>query len=220
MDAHLNRPYISVPLNGKESFGGSQMWSPRRMISQCACGPIAAFDLLNYVFQDYGRSPLPFSSREDYVRRFETFQKKFFPWLYPNGINGIVLAFGLNRAFRYYDIPMTAVWSSSEGKLLPRISRMLSQNLPVILSVGPHFPAIWKKTGIVLYRKKPDGTYAPSGKALSHYVTVTALHNDWMTISSWGNRYEISIPEYMDYIHRNSIPLFSNILYIKCRKRG
>ncbi len=218
MEAHLRRPYIAVPLADRFSYGGSQMWFPQKMISRCACGPIAAFDLLNYVSEDFGSRQLLFLSREEYIQCFLVFQQRYFPFLYPNGINGFGLALGVNRAFRQNGIPLTAYWAASEAKILPRLLQMLNHNIPVILSVGPHFPAFWKKTGVSLYRRKPDGTMIKSSRALSHYVTVTDLCGDWMTISSWGKKYEISIPEYLEYMKKSSTPLFSSILYVKSRR--
>ena len=92
---------------------------------------------------------------------------------------------------------------------------MLSADLPVILAVGPNFPAVWMKERLRFFVKSKNGVFRPGTATKSHYVTVTGMDEDWLRISSWGSEYYISRREYEDYVHRHSNPLFSNILYIK-----
>ena len=57
-------------------------------------------------------------------------------------------------------------------------------------------------------------------KIRGHYVTVLAINDEWMKISSWGQIYEINLKEYMDYVKKHSNHLFSNIVLIERKKTG
>ena len=48
-------------------------------------------------------------------------------------------------------------------------------------------------------------------------MTVTGMDEDWLCVSSWGNRYYISREEYRRYVRRHSSYLFSNIVYLDKR---
>ena len=46
-------------------------------------------------------------------------------------------------------------------------------------------------------------------------LTVTGLDGEWMRVSSWGRELYISRAAYEAYMHARSIPLFTNLLYLK-----
>ena len=219
MSAQLQRPYLSVYLPRGQSVGGSQMWSENRVVRKCGCGPVAAFDLVQYLSARQAGLPSPsFPSREEYCREMERVQRRYFPLLYPSGINGILLVAGLNRLLRREALPYRARWAVAGSRLPERVERMLSQDVPVILAVGPNFPLVWQKQGLNFYRRDARGALRAASKVHGHYVTVLAVHDAWMTISSWGTQYEISLPEYRDYVKRHSSQVFSNIVLIEQKR--
>ena len=208
----LRRPFPRIQNNNRIAYGGNQMWADRELIRSCGCGPVAALDLLHYLCDADTRTPLPL---EIYNRELNTLCRRYLPLIPHSGINGIMLAIGVNRLFRERGLPYHASWAWSGDKLWGRVREMLERDLPVILSIGPNFPAIWKKERLPFYGRRPDGSFFPASSAQSHYVSVTGLDERWARISSWGREYYINRAEYDRFIRRHSTFLFSNILYIK-----
>ncbi len=138
--------------------------------------------------------------------------------MYPVGINGLTLTLGINLLFHQKHLPYTAEWCFTGKKLLNRVSELLDADIPVILGVGPQIPQIWKRDGLPFYRMTPGGACVPVTSVCAHYVTVTAMDERFLTISSWGRKYYIRQDELRDYIRKHSTYLFSNILYIRKRE--
>ena len=122
---------------------------------------------------------------------------------------------GLDRLFRDEGLPYRAQWSMSGGKLWARVEAMLRQDLPVILSVGPNFPAVWEKHRLTFYHRTEDGRFLPASGAKSHYVTATGLDKEWLRIASWGREFYIRRSEYDSFVKQHSTYLFSNLVYLK-----
>ena len=195
------------------------MWSDNRVIRKCGCGPVAAFDLCCYLeSREYGHPLQPVRNISEYCQRLEEVQKRYFPLLYPSGINGFLLAAGLNRLFRDRALPWHARWAGSGRMMLYRIKAMLAQDIPVILSVGPNFPFFWQKHTLPFYQKNRHGELQRSTAASGHYVTVLAIDDETMTVSSWGRQYIIKLKEYRTFVRNHSNALFSNIIIIE--KKG
>ena len=131
------------------------------------------------------------------------------------GINGFMLAGGLNLFFRRYSLPYRASWGIGSGRLFEQIELQLVQDIPVILSVGPNFPLFWQKNELTFYAAFSDGSLRPSCRIKAHYVTVTGIDEKCLKISSWGREYYIDREEYMSYIRRHSGSLVSNIVKIR-----
>jgi len=207
----LQKPYIRVQRQQGKSYGGSQMWSPRESIRLCGCGPVAAFDTFLYLS---GRNQEPLGE-EAYLRELNDVTRRYFPLIKPFGINGILLALGFNRLLAKHRLPYRAFWAVSGKKFWTRIQELLEQDIPVILSVGPNFPALWRKERLTFYRKRPDGSFAPASSAHAHYITATGLDESWLRISSWGQEYYISRAEYDEYVRKYSASLVSNVLMLQ-----
>jgi len=141
-------------------------------------------------------------------------RSKYFPLLYPVGMNGITLALGLNRVFRKNGLALRANWDMSEAKLWKRMEEMLLRDIPVILSIGPNFPRLWKKGKGTLYRLE-NGEQRAAGSVRAHYVTVTGMDEGWLKVSSWGKEYYLSREEYEHFRSATSSALVSNIVYIR-----
>lgn len=207
----LTKDYIRIECNGKLSYGGSQMWSPDPKVRICGCGPVAVLDTILYLT---GRQQQPLSL-EEYNRELAILSCKYFPLIRPFGTNGILLAAGMNRLLRKYALPYRAFWAISGIKFWSRVEELLKQDLPVIFSVGPNFPAIWRKERLTFYVKWKDGNYYPASSAKSHYITATGIDDTWLRISSWGKEYYINRQEYNDYIRKYSTSIVSNVLMLR-----
>lgn len=207
----LKRPYVRIIKNGLLSYGGSQMWSEKKTIRLCGCGPVAALDTVLYLS---GREQIPMS-REQYNEELDALCHSYFPLIQPFGINGLLLAVGMNRLLRKYGLPYRAFWALSAGKFWDRIRELLEQDIPAIFSVGPNFPAVWGKHRLTLYQKLPDGSYHPASSAKSHYVCATGLDEQWLRISSWGREYYIKRAEFEDYVKKHSTAMVSNVLMLR-----
>ena len=150
----LQHPYISVFLDGSESYGGGQQFFDNRMIKICGCGIIAAADTLLYLQRWHGtdpiplldaclrEAPLPFPAYHELIQQMH---RKYFPLIPYLGLNGLMLAAGMQRFFRQNRLPFSCRWCVSHKELWGRIETMLSADLPVIMSVGPNFPFFWEK---------------------------------------------------------------------------
>lgn len=223
----LQHPYIAVARDGHRSYGGGQQYSDNNMIRRCGCGIIAATDTLLYLqrYHNHGQipllddclqeGPLPVSVYHELIFQM---RRQYFPLIPYLGVNGLMLAAGMQRFFRHYDLPWNCHWCFSHRELWGRIESMLKEDLPVIMSVGPNFPLIWQNEKACFYVKLPDGTFRPSSGARAHYFTVTGMNDSWLRISSWGRRYYLNRQEFEHYARQHSSPVVSNILYIERKK--
>lgn len=215
----LRNPYPTVEAGGTRSFGGDQRQSRDRVMRRCGCGVIAAADLLLYLsrFHPDCAIPLPDTAGEEpltqerYDALTQWLRRRYFPLLYPVGIHGPTLALGLNRLFRQNGIPYTARWGVPRAVLFETMDEMLRQDLPVIFSVGPNFPRVWKRERLAMRRTDTGG----EAGVRAHYMVVTAMDEKSLTVSSWGRQYTISRAAYLRYIRCSSSALVSNLLWLR-----
>lgn len=218
----MKNPYTSVLDGDAVSYGGGQQRSDNKVIARCGCGVIAATDTLLYLsryqpgcsISELGEldldGPIP---SERYYSLVRTLNRRYFPLLYPAGMNGLSLALGMNLVFSRHGVPLRADWGLSRDRLWPRLEEMLRADIPAILSVGPNFPQFWQSHKLSFYVETPGG-YRRSVEVKAHYVTATGLDESWIRISSWGSMYYLNRAEYLEYVDRHSSGLLSNILYI------
>ncbi len=220
----IKNNYISVRSEQRRSFGGNQMASSSRTMREVGCGVIAALDLLLYLCRFHDNSGCDFFAEaaedgcideREYDELAQKLSKRFFPMIPKLGINGLMLAAGLNRFFRHYSLPYRASWGLGSGQIFSEIEDMLARDIPVILSIGPNFPLFWQKHELSFYSARPDGTLLRACGIKSHYVTVTGIDGKSLHISSWGREYYVDRGEYMDYIRRRSGSIVSNIVKIR-----
>ena len=205
----LEAPYLKVETEKGYAYGGNQSWLPYKFLKGMGCGLISAADVIFYL---EGKRKI---TEAEYVE----FAKKLWKWYLPVipgfGMNGLTLMNGLNRYFKNHGLSYRACWKISGRKLFSRIDRMLSDDIPVILAVGPNLPFVWKKEKLTFYTKDHEGNYLPAVKTKAHFVTVTGRDGRWLQVSSWGKKYNLSIREYREYVKSHSSFLVSNIIDIK-----
>lgn len=216
--------YISVGYGPLPSFGGSQMRAPSRTVREVGCGVIAALDLLLYLVKTHPDCGCAFFrdaiadgviDEQEYNELVTKLSRRFFPLIPKLGINGIMLAAGLNAFFLRYSLPWRAVWGLGRRKLWDEIAHMLSQDIPVILSIGPNFPLFWQKNTLRLYSAGRNGELVQACCIRAHYVTVTGMDEEKLRISSWGREYFIKRREYADYVRFHSGGVVSNVVKIR-----
>lgn len=225
--ARLKNPYIAVMKDGGLSYGGDQSWAEGKILQKYGCGVIAGTDLILYLglHKEYCNGREIWEDEEEngiwdaeqYLSLVKRLNRKYF-WVIPGmGMPGLFLAWGLNGYFRFNRIPLKASFGVSGRNLMNRIAAMLAHDIPVILAVGPNLSLFRKKYKLDLYQKKGEG-FQKATEVSAHYVTVTAVEEQWMKISSWGREYFIHGQEYMDHVKKHGSFFTSNIVYIRKRK--
>lgn len=223
----LKEPYIAIMKDGMLSYGGSQEWWKRKMMSGYGCGVVAATDILLYLdlhkeyckgreFQEEEKGSV-FLDVEVYQKCAETMCKKYFPIIPCLGIPGWLLAIEINRYFIKNRISLRATFGVRSRNMANRIKAMLAHDIPVILAIGPNFPLPVRKHKVSFYEKIEEG-YEKIAEAAAHFVVITGFEGQWLRISSWGREYYINFYEYQNYIKKYSCPFISNICYIKKKK--
>ncbi|SEQ11910.1 hypothetical protein SAMN02910369_01242 [Lachnospiraceae bacterium NE2001] len=214
-----------------------------KTIQGFGCGLIGGSDILLHLFgmpeiieeksgninkkESSAKSEGTTFSREEYENYILQMEKKFFHILPKLGISGILLAFNLNLYFllnrrrikKEKGSTYRARWAVLPRNILPRIKEMLSNDIPVVIAIGPGF---FRKNKVIFYNKIEEPSrvvFKPVTKTKDHYVTVTGLEEYpeqvMLEISSWGKKYYVNYNEYLEYVKKNDNFYFSNILYIK-----
>jgi len=200
----LKRPYPCVRTEGGVSYGGNQNWFPDENFRRCGCGVVACADTLLYLRD---RREL---TREEYFAYIASL-RRYFPLIPRRGIDGVRLALGMNVCLRRFALPLRARWSVSGGRFWGRLERMLADDLPAVIAIGPNFPKLWGKERLMLYRRTAEGEYHASEQTRAHFLTATGLDGEWMRVSSWGRELYIRRAEYDRYM-RTQGALFTNVL--------
>ncbi len=232
--------YIQVNYKGTLSYGGNQNWflSDKRLdrdarIRKWGCGLIALGDLFLYLARSnrmyqtdavsLARVFRPVLEWEDYKSYIYYIHTRFAQVTAGSGINGIAMAGAVRRYCIKYKIPLTIAWKGFlDGQQMLRVIRkMLKENLPVIISIGPNTPLFFRGKGICFYTLTEKQEFIPSAYQAvhGHYVVVTGMiglkHKRIMLrISSWGKEYYIDYQEYRTYIEQEGDSLTSSLLYL------
>lgn len=211
------------------------------------CGTIATADFFLYLAlrnTDYrtpeteialrGGNAIYLENYESYVQVINNNYTKTRRFL---AVLGTRIAAVINEYCELYSFGFQAVWKLrlTYYDMLDMMEDMLSQDIPVILSIGPNTPKLWGKKGIVFYTLReielPKSDSAPVKNPYyykaavtdvnSHYVTVTGVIKDDVTnrimlrISSWGRQYYINYEEYWDYVDNVGGTFTSSIVRVK-----
>lgn len=235
-----NPEYVRVNYRGEISYGGNQNWfsmdkrlSRDYSIHKWGCGIIAIGDLFLYLAKSnrmyatdasvLARYARPVLDWEDYMRYIYYIYQSFAPIMPGSGMNGFALASAVRHYCIKYRIPMTIAWKGflNEENMLRVMRKMLQENLPVILSIGPNTPLVFRGKGIPFYTMSDRQELIPSNNSAvhKHFVVVTGIlgrkHRQiLLRISSWGTEYYIDYQELRDYIAEEGDSLTSSLLYL------
>ena len=150
----------------------------------------------------------------DYTKHLRHF---YLPIIPKFGMNGLFMALGMNVYFLRKRLPFRARWGCLSKNIFKHIEEMLVADIPVVLAAGPNWPNLFGKHRLNMYEFL-GGQYVVTASMRAHYVTVTAMDDEYMTISSWGKKFSIKRDEFMEYAGKHSNFLFSSILVIKAGK--
>ena len=216
--ASLSHDLFEIVLDRAKYYGGSQYFFKTGREQTCGCGIAGAVDVLLYR-EALQTGKFTFST-QDFLEMAENI-RKYIPIIPGRGVNSFILASGLNRYFRKKGISLRAHWKITRHNKWEELENRLKKDIPVILAIGNNFPNVWGKKKLNLYvpdtkNKNPEEkVYKKQQGVNGHFVVVTAIEDNCLTVSSWGRKYFINIDEYDRYVAKHSIHLYSNILVIK-----
>lgn len=230
MEHSLKNPYITVSDGRIVSYGGNQMNADNRTERSVGCGVIAALDLLLYLSRYHLDSaeiglkiPVPEKGAvplQNYLLLTHALRRKYLPLIPRHGINGLMLAMGVNACFLKNRLPFRASWGVSYKNLWSEIARMLDEDIPVVFSIGPNMPLIWQHHKLRFYLMDRQGSFVPGPQTHAHYVMITGMDAYWLRVSSWGRMYYIRRDEFLSYVKEHSLKLVCNILCIQKKDHG
>lgn len=211
----LKNPFIRVLEENRYYYGGNQHWCKSRNLSKYGCGVVSVANVVLYN-KAIANGSLRIK-KANYVKLIRKLSRWYIRPLPKFGVNGWYLAFGFNLYSLLHKQKMIGFWGCSSKKIWARANKMLGENIPVILAIGPN--NIWKikKKNLNLYEKR-DGKYVKVDSCRGHFVTITAIDKTYLTVSSWGRKLYINKNEFVEYVNKNSNWLFSNILVVKVLK--
>lgn len=219
--AALSHDLFSVDDGRLSSYGGSQnMYKTHRERSN-GCGIAGAADIILYL--EAVKNGNFTVSKDRFLELSSILKKKYMPIIPGRGVNAFILAIGLNRYFRKNGLTYRSRWKWTRYKKWETVEKMLKDDIPVILAIGNNFPIVWGKKKLNLYEideKAPEAgdgekVYKRSFGVYGHFVVITAIEGNVLTVSSWGRKYYINTEEYDRYTRKYSIHLYCNILSIK-----
>ena len=220
----LAHAYPAVQGQGAPCYGGCQTNMSKKSLRHCGCGLVCSLDLMIYLHRHRPGCATPFLATDtpddpitaaEYEARIGHIRRRWLPIVYPFGTSGWAIAWGMNRYFRRFGLPLRARWGVKWEGLFGSIAELLEKDLPVVLAIGQNFPLPWRQNKLNLYTRTAAGHYCRATRAKAHFVNVTGMDEEWLQVSSWGRVYYISREEYRQYTLRHSCRLFCNILYLK-----
>jgi len=220
LSASLSHDLIGIDSGTRRYYGGSQNLYRTLKERQCGCGIVGAADVLLYL--EALRSGEYCFSEKKFLEFSALLRKKFIPIIPGRGVNAFWLARGLNRYFRKNNMNYRAYWKCTPFNKWKQVERMLGEDIPVIMAIGNNFPIVWGKKSVNLYVKDesktgPEAVYKKDQSVYGHFVVVTGIEGNCLTVSSWGKKFFINIDEYNKYVFRHSTHMYSNILVIERR---
>ena len=177
---------------GLESFGGSQMWLPDKMLLNSGCGIIAGLDA---IMRLKGEERMP---REEYFERFFDAKDYIRPITVgknrePRKLFGkeFLGSFGVSASRFRKGVKKLGVKEGLPVKVKPfrfkwykKIPDYLKGGEPLVMLVTAPF----NNVAVEL----PDGHKTMIG---FHWVTITDIDGDTLWVSSWGYKCRMSITE-------------------------
>ena len=212
-----------IDFSRRERYSKGNLWGGCAEMEEhtgYGCGVIAALDLLLYLARQRetgsaqsasAGGPVPWTLYDRWARQLS---RRYMPVVPPVGTNGWAIALGLNAVFLRQGIPLRASWGVSRDRLWTRMGELLDRDVPVILSIGRNFPRVWRNVETAFYTPGRESG-PPACSTNAHFVTVTAMDEDYLTVSSWGHPYRLSREEFDAYRREASASLLCTILDVR-----
>ena len=188
----MSQPPKIIDKYGIESFGGSQMWLPDKMLLNSGCGIIAGLDA---IMRLKGEERMP---REEYFDRFFDAKDYIRPITIgknrePRKLFGkeFLVSLGVSAGRFRRGIKKLAAKEGLKIRVKPfrfrwweKVPKYLEGGDPLVMLVTAPF----ENVSIEL----PTGT---KGNLGFHWVTITEMDGDTLWVSSWGTRCKMSVKE-------------------------
>ncbi len=210
----LKKEYWTIKSENTIFCGGNQKRFPDILMKRDGCGLIAAADVLGYL-TDVNRV----RTEKEYWNYIYS-KQRYFHIIQGRGMPAWAMLMGVRKWCREEKLPYKIRWGCLPGKRYQNVIKMLSQDIPVILVVGPNFPNKFGKKCVKFYQKNESGEYIEAASTRGHYVVGLGMENGWLKISSWGSIYYINWKEFEEYASKTSFFLFTNICCISKKKRN
>ena len=220
-NASLSHDFIELTDGNRNYYGGSQNMYDTPKERSCGCGIAGAADVILYLEAvNTGNFTV---EKEKFMELSRLLRKKYIPIIPGRGVNAFLMARGMNRYFKKNGLPYHSYWKCTSFRKWQITERMLKNDIPVIIAIGNNFPMFWGKKELNLYVRDEQATdseevYKKEQSVCGHFVVITSIKGNCLTVSSWGRRYFISIDEFNKYVFRHSTHMYSNILAIKRKK--
>ncbi len=154
-NAGLRTPLFMLQGNNGHFYGGSQLMLEKKYEREVGCGIAASANLLEHI------GAVKIGSIGDFVDFCSRLRRRFMPIIPKFGINGFALSLGLNVFFLREKLPYRVFWGVRGGKTFwDRVKKMLNDDIPVIMSIGPNFPNFFGKHNLNLFSKNENGAFA------------------------------------------------------------
>lgn len=210
----LQKPFISIKNDHKFYYGGNQNWCKSKIMRQSGCGAIAIANILCQV--DKFSKGIYSISKKEYMELVNKLGRFYLHPIQGLGINGIHLTIGFNIYCLTHHIKLKGHWGTFPSRIWERVDEMLNKGFPVVMAVGPNKLFHKQKHRLNLYTKGGDG-YEMQCTCRGHFVTITNMDKDYVTVSSWGEKYYISKKQYEAYLKKYSNCFFTNIFIVDKR---
>ena len=188
----MSQPPKIVDKYGLESFGGSQMWLPDKVLLNSGCGVIAGLDAVMRLKGEESLAKDDYISRffdaKDYIRPIIVGRNRESRQLFGHEFLG---SFGVSAARFRKGIKKLAAKEGLKIRLKPfrfkwweKIPKYLESGDPLVMLITAPF----NNVAVV----SPSGYRNMCG---FHWVTVTGIEGDTLRVSSWGWECTISVKE-------------------------
>ena len=188
----MSLPPKIIDKNGMESFGGSQMWLPDKMLLNSGCGIIAGLDAIMRLKGEDRMSRDEYFERffdaKDYIRPITIGKNREERKLFGREFLG---SFGVSAHRFKKGVKKLGLKEGLKVRVKPFLFKW-QEKLPGFLKGGDPvvmlFISPFKKIAV----ENPRGFKSMCDY---HWVTVTEIDGDDLYVSSWGERCRMSVKE-------------------------
>ena len=188
----MSLPPKIVDSFGKESYGGSQMWLPDRMLLNSGCGIIAGLDAIMRLKGEEKMTRDEYFERffdaKDYIRPITVGKSRESRQILGREFLG---SFGVSAGRFRRGVKKLGIKEGLKIKVKPFLFKWYNK-LPELLKGGDPVVMLFVSPFRKITVEMPDGYKSMCDY---HWVTVTEMDGDTLQVSSWGEKCKMSVSE-------------------------